>query len=401
MPHDDSSTAASTATDPPYVGPMNTVGMTWSIGFGTGWGTYGLHLAVEMARRGIQVESYFACQAHVPQDLIPLLAPIVERTRRHYVLAGMKHNYPVLHSLGGPMQEAAVPSGIYGSPDIGLTFFETDVLSPKDVEDSKRYPRVVAGSTWNAQTLEAHGVEGVRTVFQGVDRRVFFARPTPRPLPGRFIIFSGGKLEYRKGQDLIIAAFKIFHARHPDAILMTAWANAYWPERKEKFDVNSVVEGAPTNIDGKLDIHGWLGANGIPGDAVIDLGPQPNHYMGNHIRNCDVALFANRCEGGTNLVAMEAMACGIPVILPRHTGHLDLMTSPDTVYTLDHQTPAPIFSSWFDADVEEMVERLEEVYQDHQTAQRRATNAANFMIGWGWPNSITKLLHVVSEVAPR
>ena len=29
----------------------------------------------------------------------------------------------------------------------------------------------------------------------------------------------------------------------------------------------------------------------------------------------DAGLFPNRCEGGTNLVAMEAMASGLPVIL--------------------------------------------------------------------------------------
>ncbi len=37
------------------------------------------------------------------------------------------------------------------------------------------------------------------------------------------------------------------------------------------------------------------------------------------------AVFANRAEGGTNLVAMECMACGVPTILSRNTGHLDLI----------------------------------------------------------------------------
>ena len=43
------------------------------------------------------------------------------------------------------------------------------------------------------------------------------------------VIFSGGKLELRKGQDLVVAAFKIFHARHPDALLISSWQNG-WPE---------------------------------------------------------------------------------------------------------------------------------------------------------------------------
>ncbi len=384
----------------PYIGPTNTLGISWSIGFETGWGTYGLHLAVEASKRGIQVDSYFGCKAEVPSDVAEILRPIVERTRQVYVLAGMKQPYPVLHSLGGALQEAAIPAGIYGSPDIGVTFFETHALSPEDMEVSKRYPRMIAGSTWNADILKAHGIEGVRTVLQGIDRRVFFARPTPRPLPDNFIIFSGGKIEFRKGQDLVVAAFKIFHARHPEAILMTAWANAFWHENAGSLvGPSPVVPGAPTNYGGRLDVLGWLTGLGIPEEAVIDLGRQPNHRMGDHMRHCDVALFASRCEGGTNLVAMEAMACGIPVIVPRNSGHLDLMTVPDTVYSLDKQTPLDGFPAWNNSDVEEMVERLEEVYQDRQTAQRRAANTANMMTQWGWPNSIVKLLDVVAEVA--
>ena len=43
------------------------------------------------------------------------------------------------------------------------------------------------------------------------------------------------------------------------------------------------------------------------------------------LRRADVALFPNRCEGGTNLVAMEAAAVGVPVVLSANTGHLDVI----------------------------------------------------------------------------
>ena len=43
------------------------------------------------------------------------------------------------------------------------------------------------------------------------------------------------------------------------------------------------------------------------------------------LREVDVAVFPNRCEGGTNLVAMEALASGLTCILSKNTGHLDLI----------------------------------------------------------------------------
>jgi glycosyltransferase involved in cell wall biosynthesis len=43
------------------------------------------------------------------------------------------------------------------------------------------------------------------------------------------------------------------------------------------------------------------------------------------LQEMNVAVFPNRAEGGTNLVAMECMACGLPVILSGNTGHLDLI----------------------------------------------------------------------------
>ena len=87
----------------------------------------------------------------------------------------------------------------------------------------------------------------------------------------------------------------------------------------------------------------------------------------------DVALFPNRCEGGTNLVAMEAMASGIPCILSANTGHMDLINE-DNCYPLLKQSEVTSFTNtkdWGESDVAEVVENLERVYKDRQEARRR------------------------------
>ncbi len=42
-------------------------------------------------------------------------------------------------------------------------------------------------------------------------------------ISGKFVVFSGGKLEFRKGQDLAVAAMRIFMQRHSDVVFITAW----------------------------------------------------------------------------------------------------------------------------------------------------------------------------------
>jgi hypothetical protein len=36
-------------------------------------------------------------------------------------------------------------------------------------------------------------------------------------------VFTGGKIEFRKAQHLVLMAFREFAARHDDAVLVAAW----------------------------------------------------------------------------------------------------------------------------------------------------------------------------------
>ena len=43
------------------------------------------------------------------------------------------------------------------------------------------------------------------------------------------MVFSGGKFELRKGQDVVIRAYRVLEDRHPDVMLVNAWFNP-WPD---------------------------------------------------------------------------------------------------------------------------------------------------------------------------
>lgn len=272
------------------------VAFDWPVSSLTGWGVYGLNLALELTRRGIESTSTHVARS----DQLALDALRANALRMFLRRTNMQQLLPedaiLLHALGNELWPPR-PSKCR----LGVIFFE-EPLSKEAVSRAREYDIIVAGSTWNAEVLSGHGLTNVRTLIQGVDRSLFHPAPRRDLYPGRFLIFSGGKAEPRKGQDIVVKAFRIFAKRHPEAMLVTAW-DSPWPQLAAGMD---------------LDLSGLH-------DRVIAIKSTPNSLMAPIYRECHVGLFPNRCEGGTNLVAMECIACGITAIVSANTGHLDLL----------------------------------------------------------------------------
>uniref|UniRef100_A0ACD5GUW0 Glycosyltransferase n=1 Tax=Desertifilum tharense IPPAS B-1220 TaxID=1781255 RepID=A0ACD5GUW0_9CYAN len=134
-------------------------------------------------------------------------------------------------------------------------------------------------------------------------------------------------------------------------------------------------------------------------EAIIDVGIVPNALVVQILREADVAVFPNRAEGGTNLAAMESLACGVPTILSANTGHLDLIDEAHC-YSLKTQNPVqptaqfPGTEGWGESQVDEVVEMLEQVYQNRACACQKGLAAAQFMQRLSWENQVNHLLQV-------
>jgi len=326
--------------------------------------------------------------ATIDAPALMIEAPVLAAIARDFVEAGMVAEHKTL----------------YGNPNVGVAFLEEASLSPKARERAAAFALIIAGSSWNEQLLRANGITGVTTVLQGIDTSLFHPAPRANTLGrDRFVIFSGGKLELRKGQDLVLAAFRAFHRRHRDALLMTAWSSPWSSLMTDAVAHPGLTKPYPTQ-DGQPDVIGWAAANGIPDDAVVAVGPTPNIAMPHVIREADVALFPNRAEGGTNLVAMECMACGIPTIISANTGHLDLLRKPGVAIPLTRQRPvhsrAFDTTDWGESDVEEAVEALESVYRDREAARAMGQRAAKFMAGMDWTRQTGLLMRAIEPLLP-
>ena len=388
-------------------GGARKVGLVWQIGSYSGWGVLGLHVARRMLAAGdLDPMPFYGLGSLDHKSIDPALLERLEANATAIATAmaarpnqasPVQGTFPMLHGLGNGLIQPAGAFTLSGTPDLAIVFLEDTRLDPQVVERGRRFATIAAGASWTAEVLRGAGLTQVTVCPQGIDPAIFHAGPPRSQDRNRFIIYSGGKLEFRKGQDITVAAFRRFHQRHPDALLVAGWFSP-WPALANSMARSPHLEHAPRLDDnGQVDIAGWLRDNGLPEGSFQVMPPVPNAAMGRLLRHADVALFPNRCEGGTNLVAMEAMACGVPTILSDNTGHQDLIAD-IPCYPLRRQgrVEGPDgrgTDGWGESDPDEIVQALERVYSERTTAAAIGVDAARRMHeAWTWDIRIDRML---------
>jgi len=225
---------------------------------------------------------------------------------------------------------------------IGYCFAEWP-LPEASKRNARAYDLIFAGSMWNAKRLRDAGIKHVDVLLQGIDPAVFHPMP-PSDRKG-FVVFSGGKYEYRKSQDYVLAAMKHFMGANKDVVLLASWEN-HWKE-----SIISMRQSWLINFDEPLE--------GLPEDRVVLIPPVPNKNTPKIYEQAHIGLFPNRCEAGTNLVMSEFMACGRPVIASYAHGHKDVLAKD---YPLLLTTGGYDPAGWFNPEVSDIICQLEWAY---------------------------------------
>ena len=182
---------------------------------------------------------------------------------------------------------------------------------------------LIAVSRAEASTIIDLGAEAhrVRIATPGVDHAVFHpgdprdAAPAPRRRP---VILLAARLEPLKGVDLAIAMLaEIEEQRRPEL----------------------VISGAPTGGFEGYDAH--LRENvselGLTGDVRF-AGPMSRTELARAMRSADVVIIPSHSET-YGLVALEAAACGAPVLAARVGGLVDAVEDGVTGFLIDGRDP--------------------------------------------------------------
>jgi glycosyltransferase involved in cell wall biosynthesis len=239
---------------------------------------------------------------------------------KHFVMVTSKHDPVDVCFM--PVDGAFRPlTPARGKVNVCMNFFESP-LEPDAQENAAQFDVCFVGSTWCQQRCAEAGILNTRVLIQGVDGDTFKPQP-PREPDGAIRIFSGGKFEYRKGQDLVIAAFREFAKVHPEAHLVCAWHNP-WPALFKTMAHTKVISPLAHGATQPEFFRSLMHNNGLA-DSQFTILPQLSHTdLAREMANTDFGLFPNRCEGGNNLVLQEYASCGRRVVANAMTGHADV-----------------------------------------------------------------------------
>jgi len=332
------------------------------------------------------------CNRHLIEEL-SRLTTVEPLTEKHPLWNSQGLPGDLFATLGNHELNPLCPAR--GGRNFAYTFFEAEP-NRRSVENAKRFDVLFAGSTWCVERLRAHGIPHGVVLVQGVDGRVFYPQPPTRS-DGQFRIFSGGKFELRKGQDLVLRAFRVLHRKYPDMVLVNAWYN-HWPQ------LMTLMAKAP-DMRFELIKGSWIEQmehvyrlNGIDPARVITLPLTPQEQMAEIYRESDVGLFPNRCEGGTNLVLMEYMACGRPVVATDGTGHRDVLNEKNSLRLRRLQElkingpDKTVAARWVEPTVDEIVGQIEFAYLNRAAAAELGRQAAEDMKHWTWGRAARTIL---------
>lgn len=360
-----------------------------------GWGICGKQLAMHLAARGPVCLLTEAVNPQLGLDeaeewCLRALQPGPAEAATLGAGGPVRTAGPVLQAMTDAELTPYRP-GLRGHFTVGYVFFEANrAVARRARQASAFYDHIVAGSRWCEQQLRAAGVSQVSTILQGVDPAVFHPAEEPAVFGDRFVVFSGGKLEFRKGQDLVIRAYKVLQDRHRDTLLINSWHN-FWPFSLETMAVSPWIRfpGGRPEASWRAFVEALLAANGIDVTRVITLGVRPHATLARIYRLSSVGLFPNRCEGGTNLVLMEFMACGRPAIAAYNTGHCDVVDEGNAVLLrrmrpVTIQGPDGVMADWEEPELEEVVEALEWAYQHREKAAELGRQGAVEMARRSW-----------------
>ncbi|MFZ0452251.1 MAG: tetratricopeptide repeat protein [Ignavibacteriaceae bacterium] len=324
---------------------------------------------------------------------------IINLDEHEELIKNGKINGTVFHALNNHDFSGLYP--VRGAKNIGYTFFEYE-LSDAAVSNSSNYDIILGGSSWNEQKLKAKGIDNTGVLIQGVDHTLFYSDKKQKS-NDLFIIFSGGKFELRKGQDLVLKAIKVLQQKFSDIILLNAWYNL-WPHTMHSMNMSGHINYEYKGETWKNFMINLCRINNIDGNKVFTLPITPSNKLRDLYLSSDIGLFPNRCEGGTNLVLMEYMACGKPVIASYNSGHKDILTKDNSLLVEEmHEFKLfddnkKLIADWEDPDFDEIISKLEYAYYNRNAIMQIGKKAGEDMKDYTWEKSAESLLEILKKI---
>lgn len=158
--------------------------------------------------------------------------------------------------------------------------------------------------------------------------------------------------------------------------------------RAERDDARLWVVGGASGSEGSAEverIRQLISDEGVT-DRVVFRPPQPHHLLSTFYRAADICLVPSRSES-FGLVALEAAACGVPVIASAVGGLLTLVDHGHTGFLVEGRDPAD-YAGWIDL-----------LLGDPTRARRMSVSAAARGRTYTWSTSAARLRRLYADLA--
>jgi glycosyltransferase involved in cell wall biosynthesis len=332
------------------------------------------------------------CNRHL-LDETSKLTPVIPLENEHELWNSQSLPGPLFLVLQNQHFDPYTPAR--GKNNYGYTFFENE-LSPRSKVNAERLDVVLGGSSWCCEKMSEIGIKNSAPLIQGVNTDIF--RPSSSPFSDdQFLIFSGGKFELRKGQDLILRAIQILQQKYKDIVLVNAWYNIWTDSMKTMGSSRHIrFELCEGSYQDQMTYLYTL--NGLDPSRIRTLPLMPHEKMARIYQQTHLGLFPNRCEGGTNLVMMEYMACGKPVIASYGTGHKDVLNEKNALLLKNlkglniHTPDGEIAARWLEPSLDEIISQIEYAYNNRTALTQIAQKAGEEMAQFTWERMAKTLL---------
>ncbi len=243
---------------------------------------------------------------------------------------------------------------------------ETDIIRCADL--------ILASTRDEAGLLDSlYGADPdrIEVLPPGVDHRVFSPgdRAEARDRlghPGRRVLLFVGRIQPLKGLDLAVQAL----AEIDDAVL---WA-----------------VGGPSGADGPAELERVqeLAAELGVAERLLILPPRPHHELADYYRAADVCVVPSRTES-FGLVALEAAACGTPVVAASVGGLRSIVVDGETGLLVEGRDPL----EWATA--------VALLLDDRELAALMGARASARSGQWSWCMTAARLRRLCSDLVER
>ncbi len=163
-------------------------------------------------------------------------------------------------------------------------------------------------------------------------------------------------------------------------------ALAQLPDRTARL----LVVGGPSGVDGAAEwarVQELVARHGLEG-RVQFVPPQPHHRLSTYYRAADVVLVPSRSES-FGLVALEAAACGVPVVASAVGGLRTLVEDGGTGFLVDGRDPAAF------------AERVHRLLSDPVLAGAMGEAAAGAARRYSWSTTAGRLRRLYADLSVR